>query len=754
MACKDAAFQAYVRLYEAGIVDDHLLPFQPKKDYSMDWPSIIDVSEQYDPWLDISKAWQTNQKLHYTRILVRHLVRGPFEIDLVLPLRIQSMGEFHLYLDDATMYRVSLQESQENMSVAQERVPILQALTSLMLRLVFGDSILYTEKNLIALFAPLIDTDDFHIWIANNLGIQFNSTFDRSGRLTSNFGLLPGRRATDSLLVLLGRESHARTEKVDNKEGYPLGQSELTSTPWKKRGDFSYRTVSQTRVLDAASSVSVRARADNPLSLDNTHFVLLAPLILHRVEIDLAAEQLWTRIFPSAPLQKYDLVTAAIWKASEEKSLRHRLKLLGDCVLKFIVARQLFVNHTKWHVGNLTKQKVMIVSTRRLARAAIESGLDQFIITKRLNVWKWKPPQVSQMEVPNPSGKRPMSVKVLASTIKALIGAAFLERGLSEAGNCTRFFLSEVKSWSSTALFDGTYVASRPQELHLPAYFSDFQRILGYSCKEESLVFEAMTHPSYVGSSPVCSYQRLAFLGDGVLEMLLVENLCHTHKAASREDIQLRKAATTNAQFLAFLCMEFSSSTEIFDVRETYDGNFRQIRSQRPLYLWQFMKYSGADITSARKNSLERHSTICQSIRTALAEGSKYPWRQLAWLSADAFFSEIVQSLFGALFIDSSGDLTACRSLAQKMEFFSHIRQLSHDNSDLQHPKSRLAELASGKNISYDHAVNPECQGEFWCTVSIDGENVARISTTSTSKEYREIVASETALEKAETELS
>jgi dsRNA-specific ribonuclease len=70
-----------------------------------------------------------------------------------------------------------------------------------------------------------------------------------------------------------------------------------------------------------------------------------------------------------------------------------------------------------WHKNYLSAKKVRFVSNSRLSRAAIEVGLDSFIITKSFKGHKWRPVYIDDMLDPPLDGKRDMSTKVLADVV-------------------------------------------------------------------------------------------------------------------------------------------------------------------------------------------------------------------------------------------------------------------------------------------------------------------------------------------------
>src|SRR5262249_7380950 len=62
-ASKDAAFEAYMRLYRAKLINDNLLPLMDGNadDLGEDMASLIEIREQFNPWVRISKAWKLGE---------------------------------------------------------------------------------------------------------------------------------------------------------------------------------------------------------------------------------------------------------------------------------------------------------------------------------------------------------------------------------------------------------------------------------------------------------------------------------------------------------------------------------------------------------------------------------------------------------------------------------------------------------------------------------------------------------------------
>jgi len=83
---------------------------------------------------------------------------------------------------------------------------------------------------------------------------------------------------------------------------------------------------------------------------------------------------------------------------------------------------QLTPEHPLWHEGYLSAKKDRLVSNVRLSRAAVEIGLDKFIIIKAFTGHKWRPSYVEDLvDSPTVTGRRELYSKVLADVVEALL---------------------------------------------------------------------------------------------------------------------------------------------------------------------------------------------------------------------------------------------------------------------------------------------------------------------------------------------
>jgi len=91
-----------------------------------------------------------------------------------------------------------------------------------------------------------------------------------------------------------------------------------------------------------------------------------------------------------------------------------RLEFLGDSILGFIVAEQLYKENRYFSEGELTRRRSTLVNNRFLAKRAKEIGIGKFVLFGK--------GEKKQNGDRNPTN--------LANTLEALIGAVYLDSNL------------------------------------------------------------------------------------------------------------------------------------------------------------------------------------------------------------------------------------------------------------------------------------------------------------------------------------
>ncbi len=201
---------------------------------------------------------------------------------------------------------------------------------------------------------------------------------------------------------------------------------------------------------------------------------------------------------------------------------------------------------------------------------------------------------------------------------------------------------------------------------------AELQNRLGYCFRDENLLRLALTHPSvaHETSTPTPHNQRLEFLGDSVLGLILSYALYENFPAADEGVLSKSRAKLANATALA--------------------GHGRALDLGAHLVLSR-----GEENTGGR----ERASAL-----------------------TDAF-----EALLGAIFLD--GGLDAAREFIVR-EFAGDFGALT-ESSGIENPKGELQELLQSKSpnapeYQFISACGPDHGPEFECAVRHDGAELAR----------------------------
>jgi dsRNA-specific ribonuclease len=202
-------------------------------------------------------------------------------------------------------------------------------------------------------------------------------------------------------------------------------------------------------------------------------------------------------------------------------------------------------------------------------------------------------------------------------------------------------FLPEL-SWQPLAK-RRSFLYQRVPDIELPATLQPVESLIGYQFKKPGLLIEAMTHASYSTGSG--SFERLEFLGDSILDNIIVTAMYPC--GLSHVQMHLLRTALVNADFLAFICMEWSIEQEVIGLE---GEGLPQIKvTSKSLPLWRFMRHMSPKIGILQVATLERFTELREHIKVAIENGTHYPWALLARLEAHKFYSDMMESLLGAV---------------------------------------------------------------------------------------------------------
>lgn len=755
-AKKDAAFEAYIALYKAGQVNDNLLPLfrSQSKLFTEDIekrPSLVDVSWSVNPWVDIAKTWMNSNSINETVLYLHTEGRSPVQVNMLLPVKPPPMPSFELYWNQHLHFTLRAGSTSVHPQYETSKEYLAEATYNL-LHSVVPNRVRPDKRDFIAFFK--LRDEEIVSDIRPSLSFQTRSALDVFAQDLDKgleYGIVRHQQNNGIPYTFkswrMGEVLRSRVALgTDDPELEEVLHIEATRFP--KRADFLHRLSKGNQIAQRYTTTSY-LRADeciiDDLPFRYAQLAVFIPSILHRYEVLLIAELLSQTILAPARFENLSLVLTSICASSaREQTNYQRLEFLGDSVLKMCTSVHVLSEHPDWHEGYLSACKDRAVANSRLARAAIETGLDRFILTRAFTGYKWKPMYCSKlMQEPTKNVRRQMSTKVLADVVEAIIGAAFVEGGSDKALVCMGIFLPE-HDWLPLASRNAKLYETLPAQVILPAHFRQLEILLGHVFTNKALLVEAMTHPSYSASTSVVPYQRLEFLGDSVLDYIVVSAIFKEEREIKHQDMHLMRTALVNADFLAFLCMELKmeqSSTEILEDKTA--GTFYEHSKTTTRSLWQFMRHTSSNLCKAQQKCHARFETLKESIRDILDHGNVYPWTKLAQLSAEKFFSDLVESSLGAIYVDTQGDIPTCERFLDKIGVLGYLRRVITGEVHLMHPKQQLGQIAVTDTVEYvtsrdnqsEHegssdveAVAKTGRGRFGCQVKVAGEEIVRIA--------------------------
>ncbi|KAF8158731.1 type III restriction enzyme [Pholiota molesta] len=175
------------------------------------------------------------------------------------------------------------------------------------------------------------------------------------------------------------------------------------------------------------------------------------------------------------------------------------------------------------HEGQLSLLRQKIVSNKYLMRRALDLGLDSFVNCETPSVYRWR-----------------------YDCMEALLGASFVTGGISlslQTGSALGLVFGGPLPWTMRYR-----IHTEPTEIS--ALFTGLEDLLGYKFRHNHLLLESLTHPSVLYSEAP-SYQRLEFLGDAILDLVVVKYLYDKYPEATSHQLALPRTKAICAATLA-----------------------------------------------------------------------------------------------------------------------------------------------------------------------------------------------------------
>ncbi|KAI9509470.1 P-loop containing nucleoside triphosphate hydrolase protein [Russula earlei] len=721
-ARRNVAFQAYLALYENKLLNRHLLPFK-EPELNSEVRMLLKeverregtalVSWQMDPWRVSSGSDGVADKRWWSTIL---------EVEGLPPLRMltqvaipsfQNDGFPIIHTRECIPFRVRIR-CEQTLIVTGDNDGILARAKEFTRRLfwpMYSSRMKWDQTDFLHLFIPVDESPT--VWDERRaLGSDPCSSTPGEHTLFVPFSRFESRYGhVDNIFLVSGTGLAGKFYQFIRTRNTPVSEEEKADIVrrYVRRGDddgaaklkITYpliearpfvnrnflkplphdsegiRAVSQSAVLLLKDLTQVAL-----ISSHEAQYALWLPSVIRHLQMTSTVSSMRETLFGGTVLAEMPmdlLLTAITMPVAQESSHYQRLETLGDTTLKYVVSIQLLAAHPLWHEGYLARRKDHVVSNANLANMAIHRKLYKWIIRDCFVPKRWKPTRTSDptalffeetsLSPPDTSGMpekqkrrasvaRNLSTKVLADVVEALIGAAYLHGGFTLGIECMKVFGLGL-SWNALPGCLEDMYSRTPDIDRYPSQITVVESILGYTFRRKAIVVEALTHASLQSDLALVSYERMEFLGDAVLDMLVTDYL---YRAPGRDYgpglIHMIKAAVVNAHFLAMLCLRASTEVPVVMPAWSHDNGVTVMENIECVHLYKCLLHSSVTILNEQQATFARWERPGgrDEIEFALSEGSAFPWSALTSLQAPKFLSDMFESLLGAVYLDSNGD--------------------------------------------------------------------------------------------------
>ncbi|KAG8665013.1 uncharacterized protein FPOAC1_012991 [Fusarium poae] len=522
---------------------------------------------------------------------------------------------------------------------------------------------------------------------------------------------------------------HARFQHPFNEYEDAPEETYLVVEQWTRRSDLLH----ELRPGQSGSSCTKPYRWVLPISRATVDEIprravkcaMLIPCIIHELEVQLIASELSSALLAPVGIADLQLVIEAISSRSAAEPVDYgRLEFLGDSVLKFFTVTQVYSEHPFWPEGLLNHFKDRLVSNTRLARMCLETGLSKFILAKTFTGVKWRPLYRDDfLDVkPVDGASRFIGPKTLADVVEALVGASYQDGGMHKSLKCIKVFLGSKCNWHDDGVARDILFRAAPSDMQLPPTMESLEELIGYTFKKKSLLVEAMTHGSYVADGQQRSYEQLEFLGDAVLDYIIVTRMFRFDPPVSNGRLHMIKTAMANAEFLAFTNMQHGLRRPEIEFK---DGE--PVSTEVSLPIWKFMRHGSPEMGRVMNETQARFESLRDEINAARTNGTHYPWTLLARLHPKKFYSDLFEAILGAIWFDS-GNIETCAAFLHKFGILPYLDRILREDVHVQHPKEELGKLAVDQKIVYDYTPVDGPIKEYLCTVNVGDRVVGVVS--------------------------
>ncbi|KAF2724034.1 hypothetical protein K431DRAFT_334716 [Polychaeton citri CBS 116435] len=656
-------------------------------------PKIINVRSQVSLWAKLTENASSQHNWCAALASLKFSGELVLELKLWMPYSFQYTDTITLYWDQSVTLTLTIQPTQETMAPRDPKIEHLRRCTSLILASVY-DKRFDVLQDSFAIMFETAEGQDISAWCDANQGNLPANVEATNIDSSMDCGLI---RSKDLPYELFFQVPRVRAEQIFDSFEHISAKTCLIGIPLTQKRNFLHAVPTSVSEGENDSKEQVLSRGSCTVDKLPSKYGLLAalfPSITYQMDISFVAHQFTHFSRASMTLQ-------AICAPSVKIAGGGRPKYLGEKMLKFCAGLQAMAVHLDYDAHELTEARLAMTSNSRLCQAGLESGLDNLIVDKAFGVSKWKPPTASLEPTHAKNASRALSSRTIADVAVSLIGAAFADGGYKQSLNCLTYIMRNSFWYDEQKSNMILLTASDP---FCPIFLPTLEQIIGYSFNRRSLLVEALSHEShakYVGMS----YERLEFFGDAVLDLIVAAHIQRHPRILSPAQINRIHCALVNSHTLGFLCMKMKTS-EYGDVCTEHvdlDGHIRLKiqRKQKTVSLHDFLRID-SDLFPIKKASFDSFQQLEGRLDWGLWHDRAFPWADLLTLSLDKMFSDIIESILGAIYIDSEGNWSACEAFVERLGLLKLLQRLTDADVDAWHPKERITILADRRAVKYD----------------------------------------------------
>ncbi|TGZ48236.1 hypothetical protein CRM22_010983 [Opisthorchis felineus] len=361
-----------------------------------------------------------------------------------------------------------------------------------------------------------------------------------------------------------------------------------------------------------------------------------------------------------------ELLEATTLLGAADSVTLERLEFIGDSLLQLITTLQVYQNSSlQADEQQLTNKRSVLVSNANLYGIVDREQWYRYCTTRPYDIRElFIPPCYTlKSQYQEPDDLRlyvKLTDKSLADMIEALLGCFLQCIGIREAcGLLQRFgisfmdcvngtFNSSASMWRCffqdpdcltkqlSKLTIGSARGDEATEAEMDSGISSLQGRLGYVFRNQALLHEARTHSSYSSLEPTVCYQRLEFLGDAVLGYVVSNDLFKRFPDYDPGMLTNHRSLIVNNLVLARVLVDL----------KLHDGIRHNIPSL-PSVVDKLRSVRLSDVTSL--------SELREKIQTNITA------------SPMKILGDVFESLIGAVFVDTSGDLQAIQTIVRRL---------------------------------------------------------------------------------------